>query len=165
MGQITSAGIALVRVVAGTAEVLLGHGGGPYFNGRDAGAWGLPKGLVEPGESIEAAAKREFEEEVGLPLPEGRWVSLGNVRQSRGKVVHAWAVAGDVDVTQAKSNMARIEWPPHSGIVKSYPEVDRAEFFTLDRARYAVFAAQRPLVERALSWPVLEELFPTLAGR
>jgi predicted NUDIX family NTP pyrophosphohydrolase len=160
MGQVISSGIALVRVVAGIPEVLLGHGGGPFFHGREAGAWGLPKGLVEPGEPVESAAQREFEEETGFALPPGPWVSLGSVRQSRGKIVHAWAVAGDVDVRLIKSNHARIEWPPHSGIFKSYPEVDRADFYTLEAARSAVFAAQLPLIERALSWPVVAELYP-----
>jgi predicted NUDIX family NTP pyrophosphohydrolase len=115
-----SAGIVLWRQLPGSEiEVLLGHMGGPYWARKDAGAWTIPKGEIEDGEEPDAVARREFHEEVGTPAPAGAWVDLGEVRQSGGKVVQAWAVEGDLDPAHAASNTFELEWPPTSGHFQS----------------------------------------------
>lgn len=147
-----SAAIALVRRgPSGTPEVLIVHFGGPFWAKKDAGAWGLPKGLIEPGEDPLAAARREFHEETGSAAPDGPATPLGEVTQKSGKRVIAFALVGDFDVTALKSNELEIEHPPRSGKRITIPEVDRAEWASLERARVAINPAQVPLVERALA--------------
>ena len=130
------------------AEVLLVHPGGPFWKNKDAGAWSIPKGEIEAGETALAVAVREFHEELGSPPPDGRTTSLGTVRQASGKLVHAWAVAGDFDATRVTSNTFEIEWPPRSGKRQPFPEVDRAEWFDLGSARARINPAQAALLER-----------------
>ena len=141
-----SAGILMWRRRGGERQVLLAHFGGPQWQGRDAGAWGIPKGLVEPGEDPEACARREFEEELGH-RPEGELVPLGRIRQKGGKLVEPFAVEGDFDADRIVSNRFTAEWPPKSGRFRSYPEVDRAAWFTTDEARAKILPSQRPILE------------------
>lgn len=147
-----SAGILMHRRRDGRVEVLLVHPGGPMWARRDLGAWSIPKGEYTPGEDPLAAARREFEEELGTPPPGEEALDLGEVRQRSGKLVRAWAVAGDLDATAAHSNIFELEWPPRSGRMIEVPEVDRAEWFGLDEARERLIPAQVALLER------LEEL-------
>ncbi|MBH5333813.1 NUDIX domain-containing protein [Streptomyces pactum] len=145
-----SAGILLFRQRPGSGpEVLLGHMGGPYWAGRDARAWSVPKGEYEPGaEEPEAAARREFAEELGLPPPDGPLLPLGSVRQSGGKEVTVWAVAGDLDPDRVVPGTFEMEWPRGSGRLRRFPEVDRVAWWDLDRARELVVAAQGAFVDR-----------------
>jgi predicted NUDIX family NTP pyrophosphohydrolase len=143
-----SAGIALYRRTDEGVEVLLGHMGGPYWRHKDAGAWTIPKGEVEPGEDPLAVAHREFEEEIGTPVPAGPIIDLGEIRQAGGKTVQAWAVEADLDVSAIVSNTFELEWPPGSGRMESFPEIDRAAWFDLDSARSVIVQGQRPLLDR-----------------
>lgn len=143
-----SAGIALYRGSGPGLEVLLVHPGGPLWARRDAGAWSLPKGEYGEDEDPLAAARREFTEELGAPAPEGEPIDLGEVRQASGKLVRAWAVPGDLDAGTIASNTFTLEWPPRSGRMTEFPEVDRAEWFTLEQARERINPAQIPLLER-----------------
>jgi predicted NUDIX family NTP pyrophosphohydrolase len=147
-----SAGILLYRrvggVVEGRIEVLLGHMGGPFWERKDAGAWTIPKGEHEPGEDPFRAARREFVEETGIALPMAEPVDLGEIRQSGGKVVRAWAVEGDVDPATAMSNTFEMEWPPKSGELATFPELDRFAWFDLDTARTKIIVAQREFLDR-----------------
>ncbi len=142
-----SAGILLYRLAPAGIEVLLAHPGGPIFAGQDAGIWGLPKGLADPGEDLLAAAQREFAEETGV-TPQGPFLPLGQVTLKSGKVVHAWASRGDADAAAMVSNTFSLEWPPHSGIVHDYPEVDRCAWFGLPEARRRISPAQVALLDR-----------------
>jgi predicted NUDIX family NTP pyrophosphohydrolase len=128
--------------------VLLVHPGGPLWARRDRGAWSIPKGEYEPGEDPLAAARREFAEELGVAPPQGPVVDLGEVRQKGGKIVSAWALAGDLDVTDITSNTVEVEWPPRSGKMLEIPEVDRAEWFSLPAAREKINPAQAELLDR-----------------
>jgi predicted NUDIX family NTP pyrophosphohydrolase len=143
-----SAGILLFREARGATEVLLVHPGGPFWAKRDHGAWSIPKGEYDDAEDALAAARREFEEELGVPPPDSPPVELGEVRQRGGKVVVAWALEGDLDPATVRSNSFTIEWPPRSGAMKEFPEVDRAEWFGLDEARERILPAQAPLLDR-----------------
>jgi predicted NUDIX family NTP pyrophosphohydrolase len=146
-----SAGLLLFRRAASGIEVLLGHMGGPYFARRDAGAWSIPKGEYEPAEQPLAAARREFEEELGSPPPTGAApVDLGTVRQRNGKLVTAWAIEADFEVGGVVSNTFEIEWPPRSGRRQAFPEVDRAEWFDIATAREKMIAGQDVLLDRLL---------------
>ncbi|GAB3690141.1 NUDIX domain-containing protein [Angustibacter aerolatus] len=138
----------LHRGVGAGREVLLAHMGGPFWARKDAGAWTIPKGEPEPGESLLDCARREFTEELGLPVPDGELRPLGSVRQSGGKVVTAWALAADLDVTAVVPGTFELEWPPRSGRRQSFPEVDRAEWFGLAEAATRVVAGQRGLLDR-----------------
>ncbi len=153
-GRRRSAGILLFRLVDGRVEVTLGHMGGPFWARRDAGAWTIPKGEHEPGEDPFEAACREFAEEIGMPVPASEYVALGEVRQSGGKTVRAWAARlddqVDFDPSRAVSNTFEIEWPPKSGRLQEYPELDRVEWFDLETARSKIIAAQRELLDRLL---------------
>jgi predicted NUDIX family NTP pyrophosphohydrolase len=124
------------------------HPGGPMWAKRDEGAWSIPKGEYEPAEDPLTAAKREFAEELGTPAPDGPTVDLGEVKQKSGKVVSAWAVAGDLDVTEITSNTVEVQWPPRSGKMLEIPEVDRAEWFGIEQAREKINAAQAELLDR-----------------
>lgn len=143
-----SAGIVLYRRSAGQVEVLLGHMGGPFWARKDAGAWSIPKGECEPDEEALDAARREFQEELGLPVPDGELVELGEIRQSSGKVVTAWALAGDLDPALVVPGTFEMEWPRGSGRMKEFPEIDRAEWFDLVAAEEKIVAGQRPLLGR-----------------
>jgi predicted NUDIX family NTP pyrophosphohydrolase len=143
-----SAGLLLYRRNGVETEVLLAHPGGPPWAKRDAGAWSVPKGEIEPGEEPLAVARREFEEETGQPAPDGEVVSLGEVRQKSGKLVTAWAARGDFDPSIAKSNTFPLEWPPGSGDWIDVPEVDRVAWFGLDDARKALNPAQVAFIDR-----------------
>ncbi len=144
----TSAGILLWRLRDGTLEVLLAHNGGPYWAKKDHGHWTIPKGEAEPGEELAAVARREFAEETGHVLPDGPRIDLGEIRQKSGKLVLGWAVEGDLDPATAVSNTYEVEWPPRSGRMQSFPEIDRVEWFGLDEARARLKAAQVPFLDR-----------------
>lgn len=143
-----SAGLLLFRRTEHGPEVLLGHMGGPFFARRDAGAWTVPKGEYEPDEPAWEAARREFQEELGLPPPDGEAVPLGEVRQTGGKVVTAWAVEADLDPATVTPGTFRMEWPPKSGQTQEFPELDRVEWFALDRARAVIVKAQAAFLDR-----------------
>ena len=143
-----SAGIVLHRRSTGRLEVLLVHPGGPAWAGRDLGAWSIPKGEYEHGEEPLVAARREFEEELGVSAPEGPVLELGEIRQRSGKRVRAWAIAGDLDPAAIRSNMCEVEWPPRSGKRIEIPEVDRAEWFALEAARERINPAQVALLDK-----------------
>ena len=143
-----SAGILLHRVVDGGLQVLLGHMGGPFWARRDEGAWSIPKGEPEGDEEPVAAARREFAEELGVPVPEGELVALGEVRQSGGKVVTAWALEADLDPDRVVPGTFTLEWPRGSGTVREFPEVDRVAWFPLGEARVKVVKGQRELLDR-----------------
>jgi predicted NUDIX family NTP pyrophosphohydrolase len=144
----TSAGILLWRNREGVVEVLLAHNGGPYWARKDHGHWTIPKGEVEPGEEFSAVARREFAEETGHDVPDGPLIDLGQIRQKSGKVVLGWAVEGDLDPATAVSNTYEIEWPPRSGRMQAFPEIDRVEWFDLHEARGRLKAAQVPFLDR-----------------
>lgn len=146
----TSAGLLVFRRRDGRLEVLLVHPGGPLWKNKDDGAWSIPKGEYEPGEDPQAAACREFEEETGV-APEGRFLALGDVRQSGGKLVRAWALEADYDAAAMRSNTFEMEWPPRSGRKQAFPEVDRAAWFPLDEARVKMLPSQAPLLDRLVS--------------
>ena len=143
---VLSAGIVLYRLANGVAEVLLVHPGGPYWMKKDAGAWSIPKGVVNPGEEPFAAACREFAEETGAPAPRGPAIPLGEFQQNRSKTVVAFAVRGDFDTAALSSNTFTMEWPPKSGRAASFPEVDRAGWFTLAEAAEKLVPGQRPIL-------------------
>ena len=144
-----SAGILLHRGGADGREVLLVHPGGPFWAKRDDGAWSIPKGEYGPDEDPRLAARREFEEELGAALPgDAELRELGEVRQKNGKLVVAWAVEGDLDATAARSNTFELEWPPRSGRRQEFPEIDRAEWFAVARAREKLLPAQVALLDR-----------------
>ena len=145
-----SAGILLYRVPAGELEVLLVHPGGPFWARRDQGAWSIPKGEYEAGEDPRAGAAREFEEELGAPLPADELIDLGTVKQRSGKVVTAFAAEGDLDPAAVRSNTFEMEWPPKSGKTRTFPEVDRAGWFEPAAAREKLVPAQAEFVDRLL---------------
>lgn len=132
----------------GYRQVLLVHPGGPYWRKRDDGSWSIPKGEFSENEEAIDVARREFEEELGVPAPVGTLNPLDEIRQPGGKIVHAWAVAGDIDVARVRSNTFEIEWPPRSGRKQQFPEVDRAGWFDLDSARRKLLPAQREFIDR-----------------
>ena len=146
-----SAGLLMFRYKEGTLEVLLVHPGGPYFQNRDDGVWTIPKGVAGEDEDLISRAKIEFEEELGIIPPPAKLISLGWVTQKGGKTVHAWALEGDLkeDFTLL-SNTFELEWPPHSGKRKSFPEVDRVAFFPLEVVRAKMNAAQKVFLDRLI---------------
>lgn len=150
-----SAGILLFRRTAGVVEVLLGHPGGPWWAGKDEGAWGIPKGEFEPGEGDDAfaVARREFREETGHDAPgqDAVAIALGTVTKRSGKVVTAWAIEGDLDASAAVSNIFAMEWPPKSGSFIDVPEFDCVDWFRLDAARTKIRGAEAPFIERLLA--------------
>lgn len=136
-----SAGLLPFRKVSGTIEVLLVHPGGPFWVKKDEGAWSIPKGEIEGNEDPQVAARREFEEEVG-GMVVGDMIALEPVRLPGGKLVYAWAVEMDLEPSRVKSNTFTMEWPPKSGKIAEFPEIDRAEWFTLDVARRKIVKGQ-----------------------
>jgi predicted NUDIX family NTP pyrophosphohydrolase len=146
MAGTSSAGLLLYRIRHAAIEVLLVHPGGPYWKTKDDGAWSIPKGEMSPAEDPLVAARREFFEETGVAI-EGDLRALKPIRQPGGKIVHAWAVEGDLDPTTIVSNTFEIEWPPRSGRLQSFPEIDRAAWFALPEARRKILRGQVPLLE------------------
>jgi predicted NUDIX family NTP pyrophosphohydrolase len=146
MGGTSSAGLLLYRIRHAAIEVLLVHPGGPYWKPKDDGAWSIPKGEFSGAEDPLVAARREFFEETGVAI-EGDLRALKPIQQSGGKIVHAWAVEGDLDPTTIVSNTFDIEWPPRSGRLQSFPEIDRAAWFALPEATRKILRGQMPLLE------------------
>jgi predicted NUDIX family NTP pyrophosphohydrolase len=146
----TSAGLLLFRRRGGAVELFLVHPGGPFWKNKDAGAWTIPKGEIAEGEAPLDAARREFEEETGF-APDGLFLPLAAVRQASGKVVHAWALEGDLDPDRIRSNTFDLEWPPGSGRVRQVPEVDRGAWFLPDEAQRRINPGQAPLIAELLS--------------
>jgi predicted NUDIX family NTP pyrophosphohydrolase len=145
-----SAGLLLFRRTAAAVEVLLVHPGGPLWAKKDEGAWSIPKGEIDAGEDPLAAARREFEEELGTPAS-GEFVELAPIRQASGKIVQAWAVEGDFDPATLTSGTFSMEWPPRSGHQQHFPEVDRAEWFSVNDAKRKINKAQTALLEQLVS--------------
>ena len=146
-----SAGLLVFRRVGGEVEVLLGHMGGPFWARKHERAWSVPKGEHDDAEDPLAAARREFVEETGLPVPDGELLDLGEARQSGGKVVAAWAVEGDLDAATAVSNTFTMEWPPRSGRLREFPELDRWAWVGVGVARELLVAGQVPFLDRLLA--------------
>jgi predicted NUDIX family NTP pyrophosphohydrolase len=144
-----SAGILLYRRSPTGIELFLAHPGGPFWAKRDLGAWTVPKGEADADEDLLEAAKREFREETGAAV-DGAFVALSPARQPSGKVIHAWAVEGDVDAAAITSNTFSIEWPPRSGQSREFPEIDRAGWFTLAEAREKLLPGQVPLLDELI---------------
>jgi predicted NUDIX family NTP pyrophosphohydrolase len=140
----------MFRRKKGQVQVLLVHPGGPYFRNKDDGAWTIPKGEVVEGEDLLARARIEFEEELGIPAPDtASWIALGSVKQKGGKTVHAWAFEGDCPADfVATSNRFELEWPPRSGRMQQFPEIDRAEFFPIEEAKRKINEAQIAFLDR-----------------
>lgn len=147
MASKISAGILLYRILGGVPEVFLVHPGGPYWRTKDSGAWSIPKGEIEHGESVLAAARREFQEETGLPLS-AELVPLRPLRQPGGKLVHAWAARGNADAGSIRSNAFSMEWPPRSGRQQEFPEIDRAQWFPLAAAQEKILTGQRGFLDQ-----------------
>ena len=146
-----SAGLLVYRTTdRGVVEVLIAHPGGPFWAGKDEGAWTVPKGEYDPGDDPLAAAYREFREETGFDAPTGDAISLGELRQPGGKRVTVWALEGDLDVAHASSNTFELEWPPRSGKVREFPEVDRVEWASVRRARSKLLKGQVPFLDRLM---------------
>jgi predicted NUDIX family NTP pyrophosphohydrolase len=145
-----SAGLLVYRHRAKRLEVLLVHPGGPFWQNRDTGAWSIPKGEFSDDEDALAAARREFQEETGL-VASGEFVPLSPIRQRGGKTVYAWLVECELNLSQVKSNTFSMEWPPRSGKLQEFAEIDRAEWFTLDRAMEKILEGQRTLLLEAQS--------------
>lgn len=159
----TSAGLLVYRLEDSQVKVLIVHPGGPYFSKKDNGVWSIPKGIIDEGESPIDAAKREFEEELGLPVPDGKLSDLGEAAYPKNnKKILAWAVEGDLDIDGFKSNMFEAEWPPRSGNKQEFPEVDRAEWFDLETAANKLFAPQLVFLERLAD--ILQTEFKPPAG-
>ena len=148
MATRTSAGILLYRRGPDGPEVLLGHMGGPFWAKKDDGAWSIPKGEHGPDEEPIAVAHREFEEELGSPVPAGELVPLGERKVTSAKVLTVWAAEGDLDAAACRSNTFEIEWPPRSGRMQEFPEIDRAAWFGLDEARSKLLKGQVPFLDQ-----------------
>ncbi|HEX2642347.1 MAG TPA: NUDIX domain-containing protein [Thermoanaerobaculia bacterium] len=146
MGK-SSSGVLIYRISGGRPEVLLVHPGGPFWARKDTGAWSVPKGEVNDGEDLLAAGRRELAEETGA-RPDGPFQPLGSIKQKGGKIVHAWAVEGDLDATAVQSNTFSMEWPPRSGKMREFPEVSEAAWFGLTEARVKILPSQEPLLDR-----------------
>jgi predicted NUDIX family NTP pyrophosphohydrolase len=145
MPRVQSAGVLVYRTRNGALEVLLVHPGGPFWQRKDDGAWSIPKGEFSEDESSEAAARREFTEETGATLPV-HLIALTPIAQSRGKVIHPFAVEADVDADAVRSNAFTLEWPPRSGVMREFPEIDRAAWYSFADAQRKIIAGQRPIL-------------------
>ena len=141
-----SAGLLMYRTRNGVLEVLIAHPGGLFWRNKDDGVWTIPKGEIDPGEDPLLAAQREFTEETGL-APTGPFIPLGNIKQKSGKIVQAWAFAGDCDPATIKSNTFKLEWPPKSGKFQDFPEIDQAAFWPIKEARLKINPAQAPFLD------------------
>ena len=153
-----SAGVLLYRTrdrAGGVVEVLIAHPGGPFWARKDDGVWSIPKGEYAEGDDPWAAAQREFAEEIGLPLPDGPRIDLGPLKQPSGKVVTGFAVLGDLDITNARSNTFEMEWPKGSGRMREFPEVDRIGWFPVAQARIKLLKGQREFLDRLMTHPEL----------
>jgi predicted NUDIX family NTP pyrophosphohydrolase len=153
-----SAGVLLYRTRDRVVEVLIAHPGGPFWARKDDGVWSIPKGEYTEGEDPWAVAQREFCEELGLPVPGGSRIDFGPLKQPSGKVVTAFAVHGDLDVTDARSNTFELEWPKGSGRVREFPEVDRVAWFPVAQARIKLLKGQRAFLDRLMAQPELPGL-------
>jgi len=147
--NVHSYGILLFRRSAGHLQVMLVHPGGPFWAGKDAGAWSIPKGLPEDDESGLETARREFCEETGFEV-DGEFHELGTRQQPSGKIVHAWALEGDIDANRVRSNTFTLEWPRHSGTIREYPEIDAGGWFSLAEAREKINRGQAEFLDRLL---------------
>ncbi len=147
--SVHSGGILLFRLKNNKLEVMLVHPGGPFWARKDEGTWSMPKGLFEENESPLNAAKREFREETGFEV-EGEFISLGELRQPSRKIVHAWALQRDLDETRVSSNVFSMEWPRRSGILKEYPEIDKAAWFEIDQAKRKIQKGQAGFLDRLM---------------
>ena len=143
-----SAGLLLYRVLDGVPEVLIGHPGGPFWARKDEGAWSIPKGEYAEDEDPWTAAQREFREEIGFDVPAGPRIELAPVKQPGGKIVTAFAVRGDLDVTHSTSNTFELEWPRGSGKIREFPEIDRVAWLSVSEARLKLLTGQRPLLDQ-----------------
>jgi len=148
--SVYSAGILLYRLRDNSVEVLLAHPGGPFWSGKDLGAWSIPKGQSEANEDSLQAAKREFREETGFEV-DGDFIDLGTIRQPSRKMIQIWALEHDMDADRLQSNEFALEWPRKSGIVMQFPEIDRAEWFDIDRARQKIHKGQAGFLDRLIS--------------
>jgi predicted NUDIX family NTP pyrophosphohydrolase len=147
-----SAGVLLYRTGdAGALEVLIGHMGGPFWARKDAGGWSIPKGEAGPDEEPLDVARREFAEELGVPVPASEFLDLGELRVTSGKLLTVWAAEGDLDADSTRSNTFTIEWPPRSGRMQEFPEIDRTAWFPVDRAREKLVKGQVPFLDRLLA--------------
>ncbi len=149
-----SAGLLLYRVRDGLVreiEVLIAHPGGPFWARKDDGGWSIPKGEYDASEDPWDAARREFAEELGLPVPDGTRIDLGAIKQSGGKIVTAYALGADLDVTDAQSNTFELEWPRGSGRIREFPEVDRVAWLPVEEARVKLLKGQQPFLDRLLT--------------
>jgi predicted NUDIX family NTP pyrophosphohydrolase len=153
-----SAGVLLYRTRDGVVEVLIAHPGGPFWARKDDGTWSIPKGEYTDGEDPWAAAQREFSEELGLPAPSGPRLDFGRLKQPSGKVVTAFGVQGDLDVTDTRSNTFELEWPRGSGRIREFPEVDRVGWFPVAQARTKLLKGQQPFLDRLMTHPELAGL-------
>ena len=153
-----SAGVLLYRARDGVVEVLIAHPGGPFWARKDDGVWSIPKGEYTDGEDPWAVAQREFSEELGLPVPAGPRIDFGPLKQPSGKVVRAFAVQGDLDVTDTCSNSFELEWPKGSGRMQEFPEVDRVGWFPVAQARTKLLKGQRAFLDRLMAHPRLAGL-------
>ncbi|MGW8363787.1 NUDIX domain-containing protein [Streptomyces wedmorensis] len=149
MSDKRSAGLLVFRRTGGEGvEVLIGHMGGPFWESREEESWSFPKGQYEPDETAEDAARREFQEELGLAAPDGEWFPLGEARQRNGKIVTIWAVEGDLDPTRVVPGIFTMEWPPRSGVTAEFPEIDRVGWFAPEAAAPLLVTGQRVFLER-----------------
>ncbi|BBX02322.1 NUDIX hydrolase [Mycolicibacterium moriokaense] len=146
-----SAGLLLYRIVDGELQVLIGHPGGPFWARKDDGAWSIPKGEYTEGEDPWVAARREFQEELGKPAPDGPRIEFLPLKQPSGKVITAFAVRGDLDLDGTFSNTFEMEWPKGSGQIREFPEIDRVGWFSVAQARSKLLKGQRPLLDRLVS--------------
>jgi predicted NUDIX family NTP pyrophosphohydrolase len=153
-----SAGVLVHRTCDGVVEVLIAHPGGPFWARKDDGAWSIPKGEYSDGEDPWAAAAREFAEELGLAVPPGPRIDLGTLKQSGGKVVTAFEVRSDLDITDARSNTFQLEWPKGSGTLREFPEVDRVGWFAVATARTKLLKSQHGFLDRLMAQPGLAGL-------
>jgi predicted NUDIX family NTP pyrophosphohydrolase len=144
-----SAGVLLYRFSGGRLEVMLVHPGGPFWKNKDDGAWSIPKGIFDENEDALSAARREFEEETGFSI-DGEFIYLGELRQPSKKIVHAWAVKSDIDVTLINSNTFSVEWPKNSGILREYPEIDKGDWFDLETAGRKILKGQVGFINKLI---------------
>ena len=153
-----SAGVLLYGVRDGVVEVLIAHPGGPFWARKDNGVWSIPKGEYADAEDPWTAAQREFSEELGLPMPAGPRIDFGPLKQPSGKVVTAFGVRGDLDVTDAHSNTFQLEWPKGSGTMREFPEVDRVGWFPVAQARIKLLKGQRAFLDLLMAHPTVAGL-------